>query len=112
MTNFRHPKEREIWWCILGVNVGTEIYGKGTQFMRPVLVVRVVDKSCVVIPLSSKIKKRKYSSVIETEDGLLHTALVLQVKNVDKRRFAKKIYKLGFAEYGKVKIVFDSLFKI
>ncbi len=26
--DFSHPKEREVWWCSVGQNIGTEIYGK------------------------------------------------------------------------------------
>ena len=29
-------QERKIWWCYLGLNVGTEEDGKGDYFMRPV----------------------------------------------------------------------------
>ena len=36
---YGHPKEREIWWCSVGLNVGTEIYGKGEDFARPVLII-------------------------------------------------------------------------
>ena len=32
-----YVKEREIWWCMLGVNVGREIDGKNDVFERPVL---------------------------------------------------------------------------
>ena len=31
---------REIWWCAVGVNVGNELDGTGTQHDRPVLVIR------------------------------------------------------------------------
>jgi hypothetical protein len=31
--------KREIWWCSLGVNVGFEQDGTGTNYDRPVLVI-------------------------------------------------------------------------
>lgn len=31
---------REIWWCALGVNIGTEQDGTGELFDRPVLVIK------------------------------------------------------------------------
>ena len=31
-------KEREIWWCSIGVNIGFEAIGKGKEVNRPVLV--------------------------------------------------------------------------
>ena len=33
-------KEGEIWWVSLGQNLGTESYGKGDTFRRPVLVIK------------------------------------------------------------------------
>ena len=33
---YRTFSEGQIWWCIWGENVGTEIDGKGELFLRPV----------------------------------------------------------------------------
>lgn len=33
-------KPREIFWVKIGVNVGDEEYGKGEEFVRPVILVR------------------------------------------------------------------------
>jgi len=30
--------EREIWWCLLGVNIGSEQDGRGVNFTRSVLI--------------------------------------------------------------------------
>jgi mRNA interferase MazF len=38
-NNFFKIKEGEIWWCNLGYNIGSEVYGKGNSFLRPVLVI-------------------------------------------------------------------------
>ena len=35
---FRDIKEGEVWWCSVGENVGVEINGKHSLFLRPVLV--------------------------------------------------------------------------
>jgi mRNA interferase MazF len=32
-------KERDIWWCSLGLNIGHEENGKNTYFTRPILVI-------------------------------------------------------------------------
>lgn len=110
---FQHPKEAEIWWCRLGINIGCEVYGKGKEYTRPVLVINSEgSENCICIPLSSKVKNTKYSCIIKTSDNKLHTALVFQVKSIDKRRLKEKIYDLGIEEYKKVKIIFDKLYKI
>ncbi len=47
----------EVRWISCGVNVGSEIDGKGDSFTRPALVVHVVGSVlALVVPLSTKIK--------------------------------------------------------
>jgi hypothetical protein len=33
-------KQRDIWWCSMGANLGEEMFGKGEKFTRPVLIFR------------------------------------------------------------------------
>jgi mRNA interferase MazF len=42
-----HP--REVWWCSLGLNIGTEIDGKNENFERPVLVMNVYNKNTLFV---------------------------------------------------------------
>lgn len=110
---YNHPKEKEIWWCSVGLNIGTEVYGKGNDYTRPVLIINAAgSESFIGIPLSSKIKNKKYSCIIKTDDKKLHTALVYQIRSFDKRRLTKKIYDLSADEYLKVKQYFDKLYKV
>ena len=37
-------KEGEIWWCGIGMNIGREIFGKGAKFIRPVVVLKKLNK--------------------------------------------------------------------
>jgi len=47
----------EIRWIAFGVNVGSELDGKGDSFTRPGLVVHVIGSHlALVIPLSTKVK--------------------------------------------------------
>jgi len=49
---------REVWWCRLGVNVGSEQDGSGELFLRPVVIVRAFGPSiCLVIPLTASLNK-------------------------------------------------------
>jgi mRNA interferase MazF len=110
---FNHPKEKEIWWCSIGINVGTEVFGKGADYTRPVLVINSESsESFIGIPLSSKIKSKKYSCIIKTDDGVLHTALLYQIRSFDKRRLTERKYVLSGEEYLKVKSYFKKLYKI
>ena len=36
--------QREIWWCVMGTNVGVEADGKGNDYGRPVLVLKGFNK--------------------------------------------------------------------
>lgn len=38
-VKYQHPKPGEIWWCSIGLNIGSEIYGKGWTYARPVIVI-------------------------------------------------------------------------
>lgn len=110
---YLHPKEKEIWWCSVGLNVGSEVLGKGKFLSRPVLVINAESsESFIGIPLTSKLKNTKYACIIKTEDQKLHTALIYQVKNFDKRRLIGKAYLLNDAEYKKLKDTFLTLYKI
>lgn len=53
-VEFQHPKEGEVWWCSIGVNIGSEVYGKGADYTRPVLVINAEgSESFIGIPLTS-----------------------------------------------------------
>lgn len=111
--DFQHPKVGEIWWCRVGVNIGTEVYGKGEEFTRPVLVINNEgSESCICIPISSKVKNAKYSCVVKTDDDKLHTVMVYQIRSMDKRRFKERKYVLSDEEFLKVKKYFDKLWEV
>ncbi len=51
-------KQRELWWCSVGINLGEEIYGKGEKFTRPVLIFKkFTSNSFMALPLTTKEKK-------------------------------------------------------
>ena len=52
---------REVWWCSLGLNVGTEQDGKHAAFERPVLILRKFNRGSVPIaPITSQLKRTPY----------------------------------------------------
>ena len=47
-------KEGEIWWCSIGKNIGEEVYGKGKEFRRPVIILKKLShNSCIAIPTTT-----------------------------------------------------------
>lgn len=54
-THFRNLffKEGEVWWCSIGRNIGEEVYGKGADFRRPVLLLKKLSRnSCIAVPVT------------------------------------------------------------
>ena len=89
-------KPREIFWVRVGQNIGSEEYGKGNEFQRPVLIVRKLNtKLFIGIPLSSQEKVNSdYFHTIEfnTKRGLSkNSAMILQLKTFDKKRLMSRI---------------------
>lgn len=71
-------REREIWWMAIGENVGTEVNGKGSNFLRPVLIVRKYGpRGFFGVPLSSKMHKGMWYTSFKSS-GKLQCALLSQ----------------------------------
>ena len=48
-------KQGEVWWCAVGQNIGVEIDGKGSKFVRPVLVFKKLSRlGFLGIPLTTQ----------------------------------------------------------
>src|ERR1035437_2426369 len=72
--------EREIWWCSLGVNLGSEENGKNELFERPVLVMKKFNMStAIIIPLTTKHKESPYYHPIK-HDGKTSSVILSQVR--------------------------------
>lgn len=84
-------REREIWWCHLGLNLGTETDGKGTAYQRPVLVLRKFNRrSLVAIPLSTQIKERQDYFRFHFH-GRIQCAILSQIRKIDSIRLFNKM---------------------
>lgn len=84
--------EREIWWCALGVNVGFEQDGSGATFQRPVLILKGFSRNiCLVIPLTTSLKKHYLRVSVGTVDGKQASALLSQPRVIDTQRLVNKI---------------------
>jgi mRNA interferase MazF len=87
---------REMWWCVLGVNVGFEQDGTGRSFERPVLILRGFSKYvCIVVPLTTSKKENPFHASVGMVDGKEAFAIVSQLRLIDTRRL---INKLGYLD--------------
>ncbi len=60
IKNHKPPmvSEGDIWWCRVGLNIGTEIYGKSNKYSRPGIIYKKLSHSFyLVIPTTSKNKE-------------------------------------------------------
>ena len=79
-------KEREIWWCHVGVNIGYEIFGKGKTLTRPVLIIKKYSKfTFLAAPLSTQTPKFKNHIPVEVE-GKKSIVRLDQLRTFDSRR--------------------------
>ena len=110
-------KNREVWWCQIGANVGYEIDGKQGLFVRPVLVLRKISADTFVgIPLTKKkkdtITRKNLTHLyyilrenIQGDDGrgYCSTLDLSQIRLFDARRLISRKYRIHENTFRKVK---------
>ena len=96
-------KEREIWWCSIGENVGHEQNGKGQKFNRPVLVIKKFNRRLFWgIPLSSKIKDSAHYHHF-TFNKKQQSALLTQMRLWDANRMTGRMGRIGGDAFDEIK---------
>ncbi len=91
--------EKEIWWCSVGVNVGSEENGKNELFERPVLVFKKINNDTFLgIPLSSQVKNFPFlfKYKFNNEDRVLK---INQVKTFSVNRLLRRMGKMSDPEF-------------
>lgn len=93
-------RERDIWWCSIGVNIGSEENGKNEYFERPVLILKVFNHEAIrIAPLTSKIKNSFHHFVI-THNLNKSSVILSQIKTLSTRRLTRKIGVLNGKQFG------------
>lgn len=99
-------KERDVVFVSMGMNVGFEQNGKGDEFLRPVVVLNVLNRGLFFgVPLTSKQKNGDFflDMTFESKGETVNsTAILVQAKSFSTKRAH---YKKGVVE----KEVFDML---
>ena len=96
-------KEREVWWCYLGVNVGFEEDGKHVEFSRPVLVLKKFSNNLFLgIPFTTKLKDHPHYHKIVFQQKE-ESALLMQVRATSSKRLIDKVGRLSGDEFAKIK---------
>ena len=107
-------KVREIYWVKIGQNIGYEVYGKGDDFVRPVLVLRKFSKeSFLGIPLTSQIKEDMFHfGFTPINKQKKNYAILSQVKFFSTKRIKTKFGKISIEDFEKLKIELKRLMQL
>jgi mRNA interferase MazF len=97
-------REGEIWWCSLGINVGSEQNGTGYGFTRPMLITRGFSRELVwAVPLTTTFKKNFYYVPLGIIRGMNSAAVISQLRIIDIRRFTFKHASIDMQKLEEVK---------
>lgn len=95
--------EREIWWCSLGVNIGSEQDGGSTSFERPVLILKRLNRATVIIvPLTSRDKGTPYH-IASHNDVIPSFFIISQIRLISTKRLTRRIRKIFPDEFAVLK---------
>ena len=95
--------EREIWWCVVGVNVGNEIDGTGKSHDRPVLVLRAFNvETFLGVCLVGRRRSGTYYVPLGKIGDREATANLSQVRLFDSKRLIRKLTTLDAKTFQKV----------
>jgi mRNA interferase MazF len=87
--------EGDIWWCVLGTNIGSEQDGTGSKYDRPVLILKEINKeTCYVVPLTTAKKLSQYRIPIGKIGKRENVANISQIRVVDTKRLDLRIGSL------------------
>lgn len=102
--------EREVWWCSIGINIGSEQHSQTKDFSRPVLVIRKFTRDIFWgIPLTTKIKPLHFRKCLII-DGVENDILILQMRVYDRKRLVRKITIVSKQEFAELtKLIRDLL---
>lgn len=96
-------KKGDMWWCHVGLNVGSEEDGKNAEFERPVVILSKISTfTYLVVPTTSKDRAIKHRVKVRTQDNKFSFALLDQIKIIDMRRLKRRIGTVLIDDYNSV----------
>ena len=82
---------REIWWCALGTNIGSEQDGKNESFERPVVIINKINPHLLlIVPMTSKISDHKHRITVNVF-GTQSQVIIEQVRSISSKRLLRKV---------------------
>jgi mRNA interferase MazF len=88
-------KEREIWWCSIGINVGDEEDGHNELYNRPVLIVRKFNARIFWgVPITTQMKAHPHYFPIDLK-GNKRCVMLSHLRLYDTKRLLSRKSKMG-----------------
>jgi len=107
-------KNRDIFWMHIGKNLGYETFGKGDDFLRPVLVFKKFSRNTFLgIPLTTATKDDifHYKFIIKNNNKTNYASLS-QLRIFDVSRMHDKLDKMSVKDFEELKKKLNSLLNL
>lgn len=100
-----YVNKREVWYVRMGENIGYEQNGKGSDYKRPVLVIKKLGNVFFTVAMTTKGKDDSffYYKMPPTYCSEPSYLIVSQFKVIDKKRFIEKMYTISEAHFKDIK---------
>jgi mRNA-degrading endonuclease toxin of MazEF toxin-antitoxin module len=93
-----------VWWCTLGVNVGSEENGSGEEYRRPALILKGLSvETCLVVPLTTSAKAHPLRVAVGLIGGKEARAILSQMRVIDTKRLVRKIEYLDVGTFEQIR---------
>ena len=105
-------RERDIWWCSIGENIGYEQDGKHENFERPVLILKKFNQDMFLwVPLTSSESPHplRYLYSINDKPGSIN---LTQTRTMSVKRLHRRMGKMSEDHFKEIQALFSSLFSI
>jgi len=101
--NILECRQKEIWFCHLGKNIGTEQNGKEREFLRPCLIIKKFNAvSILIIPLTSTLKTGKYYHKIIVNNSY-SSVILSQLRFISVKRLKYRMGRIDQSEFIRIK---------
>jgi mRNA interferase MazF len=88
----RFYRPGEIWWCAIGINIGSEQDGTGVNFDRPIVIIRGFNKQALFgVLLTGKKKQGTYYHYLGKIRGRDNSAILSQIRLIDSKRLIRRM---------------------
>lgn len=94
--------EREIWWCSVGINVGSEQDSNSSNYSRPVLILKQFTENIFLgIPLTTKIRTGQFRYRMKI-GSIENDLLLMQIRTFDSKRLIRIIGNVNQKQFDKI----------